>query len=127
MLLLSVHSVGDVNSHKSRLQNELRKTLQSLGGKDPVARRDGFVGEAPKISESVENVRKPDNEGTNMGWGISKVSLAIEQYFENKDIFVPKYYVFKDEENSVTRNFELNNIQRFFLTFHEPSSRLWQL
>ena len=57
-----------------------------------------------------------------MVWGFSKAKLACEQYFENKDIFVPVHYTYKDEENNAVRNYELNAIQRFFLTFHEPGS-----
>ena len=57
-----------------------------------------------------------------MVFGFTKVKLAFEQYFENKNIFVPVHYTFKDDENNVVRNYELNHLQRFFLTFHEPSS-----
>lgn len=57
-----------------------------------------------------------------MGFGLKKIQAAVETYFENKDIFVPVYYTFKDEESNVVRTFDLNRVQRFFMTFHEPSS-----
>ena len=57
-----------------------------------------------------------------MGWGVKKARLALEQYFESKDIFVPEYYTFRDEESGAVRHYELNFVQRFFLTFHEPGS-----
>ena len=57
-----------------------------------------------------------------MGFGLKKIQAAVETYFENKDIVVPEYYTFKDEESNVVRTFQLNRVQRFFVTFHEPSS-----
>ena len=57
-----------------------------------------------------------------MGWGFKKIRAAVETYFENKDIFVPEFYTFKDEESNQVRTYDLNRVQRLFMTFHEPSS-----
>lgn len=47
---------------------------------------------------------------------------SVETYFESKAIFVPERYTFVDEETRLVRQYDLDHIQRFFMTFHEPSS-----